>query len=337
MKLLILGGTQFLGRVLVETALQQGHEVTIFHRGQTNPNLFPQVESLYGDRRAGELAALRGQTWDAVIDTSGYEPGVVRATARLLRNAVRLYAFISTISVYHALPEKGMDENAALAQLPDDADPDAHVTMETYGAQKALCEQAAEAEMPGRVLNIRSGLIVGPYDPTDRFTYWPWRVAQGGLVLAPGRPETGVQFIDVRDLSEWTLRMVVAQQAGVYNATGPVEPLPMGSLLEACKQVSGSDARFAWIDEAALLEHGVQPWSELPLWLPESNRENAGLTAVSIERALVAGLSFRPLADTIQATLNWAATRPEDHSWRAGLPREREQQLLELFGRASGK
>jgi 2'-hydroxyisoflavone reductase len=321
----------FLGRVLVEAALQNGHEITLFNRGQTHPELFPEVTRLRGDRRAGDLKALKGYTWDVVIDTSGYEPGVVSATARLLAGATRLYVFISTISVYAALPEKGMDEVAPLAQLPPGTDPNVRVTMETYGAQKVLCEQAAESALPGQVLTIRPGLIVGPYDPSDRFTYWPWRAAQGGQVLAPNRPEMEVQFIDVRDLSDWTLRMVEAQQTGIFNATGPLAPLPMGNLLETCRQVSGSDARFTWADERFLLENGAQPWSELPLWLSESDPDNAGASAVSIQRALNAGLTFRPLTDTVQATLAWAALRPSDHVWRAGLPREKEDRLLALY------
>lgn len=333
MKLLILGGSLFLGRVLVETALLAGHDITLFNRGQTQPELFQQVTKLRGNRRSGELDALTGQTWDAVIDTSGYEPGVVRQSAELLANATRLYTFISTISVYAALPEMGMDEAAPLAQLPPGADPDARVTGETYGAQKVLCEQAAEAAMPGRVLTIRPGLIVGPYDPTDRFTYWPWRVAQGGEVLAPGQPEQVVQFIDVRDLAEWTLRMVETQQTGIFNATGPDAPLPMGSLLETCRQVSGSNARFTWVDEKFLLEHGAQPWTELPLWLPANDPDTAGMSGVSIRRAQNAGLTFRPLANTVQATLAWSATRPPDYTPRAGLPREKETELLALYHR----
>lgn len=332
MKLLILGGSLFLGRVLVETALQRGHELTLFNRGQTQPELFPQTVKLRGNRRSGDLDALNGAgPWDAVIDTSGYEPGVVRQSAELLAKSTQLYTFISTISVYAALPQPGMDERAPLAKLPEGADPDARVTGETYGAQKVLCEQAAAAAMTGRVLNIRPGLIVGPYDPTDRFTYWPVRVARGGEVLAPGRPETVTQFIDVRDLAEWTLRMVEAGQTGEFNATGPQAPLPMGDLLEACRQVSGSDARFTWVDEKFLLEHEAQPWTELPLWIPESDGENAGMSAVSIQRALEAGLTFRPLADTVQATLAWAATRPPDYVLRAGLSREKEAQLLSQY------
>ena len=336
MRLLILGGSLFLGRVLVETALLRGHELTLFNRGQTQPELFPEAAKLRGNRRSGDLQALNdavqaGANWDAVIDTSGYEPNVVRQSAQLLAQATPLYTFISSISVYATLPLPGMDESAPLAQLSPGADPDARVTGETYGAQKVLCEQAAEAALPGRVLTIRPGLIVGPHDPTDRFSYWPLRVARGSEVLAPGRPETVVQFIDVRDLAEWTLGMVEAHQTGPFNATGPQTPLPMGSLLETCRQVSASDARFTWVDEKFLLLHNAQPWTELPLWIPESDPKNAGMSSVSIQRALAAGLTFRPLADTIQATLAWAATRPPDYSLRAGLKQEKEAELLSAY------
>ena len=205
------------------------------------------------------------------------------------------------------------------------------ITGETYGPLKVLCERAVEAALPGRTLVIRPGLIVGSYDPTDRFSYWPHRVAQGGDVLAPGRPERGVQFIDVYDLAEWTVRMVEAQQMGVYNADGPAQPIAMGALLDACVQVSGSDATFTWVSEDFLAEQKFQPWMEMPLWIPESDPEAAGFFAFSIEKALAAGLTFRPLEETIRSTLDWCASRPADHEWRAGISREREAELLRLW------
>lgn len=330
MDILILGGTMFLGRALVEAAQARGHRVTLFNRGRTNPELYPEVEKLHGDRKT-DLSLLSGRRWDAVIDTSGYQPGDVRASTGLLANAVEQYIFISSISVFADFREIGMDENAPLAQLPEGTDPDAPVTGETYGALKALCEQAAEESMPGRVLVIRPGLIVGPHDPTDRFTYWPCRVAQGGEVLAPDKPQLPTQFIDARDLAEWTVRMVENRQLGIYNATGPAAPLPMGDLLEACRQASSSDAHFTWVNEAFLLKNQVQPWSQLPLWLPESSPEYAGMQQVSIRKALAAGLTFRPLEDTIRDTLAWASNRPKDHTWRAGLSREQETALLQKF------
>ncbi len=239
MKILILGGTLFAGRHLVEIALRRGIEVTIFHRGQTNPQLFPTVERLYGDRDGG-LTALEGRRWDAVIDTSGYLPRVVRASADLLSEAVDHYTFISTISVYADTSQQGITETAPVGVLEDPTTEER--TGETYGPLKALCEQEAEAALPGRVLTVRPGLIVGPYDPSDRFTYWPYRVAQGGEVLAPESPALPVQIIDVRDLAAWILDMVSAGRTGVYNATGAAGSLTLGAVLETSQEVSGSDS-----------------------------------------------------------------------------------------------
>src|SRR5579872_4273010 len=233
MKLLILGGTVFLGRHIVEAALARGHEVTLFNRGQHNPDLFPEVEKLRGDRN-GDLAALQGRQWDAAIDTSGFVPRVVRASAEALANAVKHYTFISSISVYADFTKLGIDESSPVAKLVDESVEE--VTGETYGGLKALCEQAAEEALPGKVLIVRPGLIVGPDDQTDRFTYWPYRVAQGGEMLAPGRPAHQEQFIDVRDLAQWIVRMVEAGKTGVYNATGPDYVLSTQQLLEVCKR-----------------------------------------------------------------------------------------------------
>ncbi len=219
MDLLILGGTGFLGRHLVERALAYGHRVTLFNRGLSGPDLFPEVETIRGDRE-GNLSALRGRRWDAVIDTCGYVPRVVRASAALLAGAVDHYTFVSSISVYSDAIEPGADEGAPVKEL---ADPTVEeVTGETYGGLKALCERAAEEEMPGKVLNIRPGLISGPHDPTDRFTYWPRRISAGGEVLAPDRLERRVQFIDVRDLAVWIVKMSAERRTGTYNATDPI-------------------------------------------------------------------------------------------------------------------
>lgn len=324
MHLLIIGGTVFLGRHLVEAALARGHTITLFNRGQHNPELFPTVEKLRGDR-ASDLSALAGRRFDAAIDTCGYVPRVVRASAELLAPNVDHYTFISSISVYASFEQAGIDEDAPVGTLDDPSVEE--VTGTTYGPLKALCEQAAEAAMPGRVLNIRPGLIVGPNDPTDRFTYWPVRVARGGRFIAPERPGYLTQIIDVRDLAEWTLRMIEAGRTGVYNATGPEQPLPLGDLLDTCRAVAGSDAQPVWASADFLAEHEVQPWLELPLWVPEGP-EYLGFSQVAIERARAEGLSFRPLADTCAATLEWARSRPADHQWRAGLPAEKEAQLL---------
>lgn len=324
MKILILGGTVFVGRHLVDSALQRGHEVTLFNRGQHNPELYPEVEKLRGDRD-GDLSALEGRRWDAVIDTCGYVPRIVRASVDRLAGAVDQYAFISTISVFADTRRPGMDEDAPLGTLSDESVEE--VTGETYGPLKALCERAVREGMPDRALIVRPGLIVGPNDPTDRFTYWPHRIARGGEVLAPGVPELPVQFIDVRDLAEWTIRLVEKRQNGTYNATAPDYRLEMGRVLEVCRQVSGSDARFTWIPDDWLLEHEVQPWMELPLWVT-GDEEHRGFHAIDVSRAIAAGLTFRPLEQTVRDTLDWDATRPAKYTWRAGMAPEREQELL---------
>jgi 2'-hydroxyisoflavone reductase len=327
MKLLILGGTVFLGRHLVHAALARGHELTLFNRGQHNPELYPEVEKLRGDRES-DLSALAGRRWDAAIDTSGYVPRVVRASARLLAGAVEHYTFISTISVFADTSAVGIDEDAPLATLEDPTTEEYRGP--AYGALKALCEQAAAEELPGRVLTIRPGLIVGPHDQSDRFTYWPHRVAQGGEVLAPGRPERAVQIIDARDLAEWNIRMVEERQTGTYNATGPDRTLTMRDVLETCREVSGSDARFTWIPDAFLTEAGLGPWLEVPLWIPETP-EQAGFFAIDCRRALAMGLSFRPLAETVRDTLAWNGTRDEAAFTTAGLKPEREREVLQAW------
>jgi 2'-hydroxyisoflavone reductase len=329
MRLLILGGTVFLGRYLVESALERGHDVTLFNRGQHSPELFPEVEKLRGDRD-GTLDALKGRSWDAVIDTCGYVPRIVRASAELLSEAVNHYTFISSISVYPHFRQRGVDESAAVATIEDETTEE--ITGESYGPLKALCEQAVESALPGRTLVIRPGLIVGPYDHSDRFPYWPRRVAQGGEVLAPGNPEAHTQIIDVRDLAAWNIRMVEANKTGTYNATGPETPLTMRHVLEVCRDATGSDARLTWVSEQFLLEQGVGPWIEIPLWIPsENDPDMVGFSDASISKALADGLTFRPLTDTIKATLEWDASRPPIAERRAGLKAEREAELLHAW------
>ena len=329
MKLLILGGTKFLGRHIVDAALAKGHEVTLFNRGNTNPDLYPDLESLRGDRDSG-LAPLKGRRWDVVIDPSGYAPRIVRDSAELLADVVEHYTFISSISVYSDFSEPGIDENSPVATLEDETVEE--VTGDTYGALKALCEQAAEAIMPGRVLNVRAGLIVGPHDPTNRFTYWPVRVSKGGDVLAPDSPDYPIQFIDGRDLAAWVLRMAEGRKGGIYNVTGPDTTMTMGKLLETCKAVSGSDASFVWMDEDFLLEKEVSPWSELPLWLPQGW---GGMHATDVGKAVADGLTYRPVDETVRATLDWQATHmgelPKTDGMSlppAGLDAEKEARIL---------
>lgn len=322
MNLLILGGTIFLGRHLVEAALARGHQVTLFNRGQHNPALFPDVEKIRGDRTV-DLAPLRGRRWDAVIDTCGYVPRHVRAAATALADQVEHYTFVSSISVYADFTQPGLDEASAVGVLNDPSVEE--ITGETYGPLKALCEEAAEAALPGRVLNVRPGLIVGPHDPSDRFTYWPYRVARGGEVLAPGIPQHAVQIIDGRDLADWQILMAERRMVGVYNATGPAEPLTLETVLASCQAVAGSNATFTWVHEEFLAEQQVGAFVEMPLWVPESE---AGIEQVNCAKAIQAGLTFRPLATIIADTLAWQQTRPADHTWRAGITPEREEALL---------
>jgi 2'-hydroxyisoflavone reductase len=320
-RLLILGGTQFLGRHIVEAAQTAGHELTLFNRGQTNPGLFPGIEQVHGDRDGG-LGPLAGRRWDAVVDVAGYVPRIVRQSAELLANAVERYVFISTISVYAEFPRPGLDETAPVGRLEDESTEAAGGA--SYGPLKALCERAVEAALPGRALVIRPGLIVGPHDPTDRFTYWPVRVARGGEVLAPEGPHVPVQVIDARDLAAWTVRMVEARATGTFNATGPAAPLTLDEALETCRQATRSDATFTWAPEEFLVAQGVSPWMGLPLWLPAAGQD---MSRVSIARALAAGLTFRPLAETVRATLDWYAMRPAG-PMRAGLAEEKERSVL---------
>jgi 2'-hydroxyisoflavone reductase len=324
MNLLILGGTRFLGRHLVEAALGRGHRVTLFNRGKSNPGLFPQVEELRGER-GGDLSALRGRSWDAVIDTSGYLPGEVRASAGLLAGSVGHYTFVSSISVYEDFGETGLDEEAPVL-APPDPEPE-ELDLELYGGLKVGCELAVEAAMPGRALIIRPGMIVGPHDYTNRFPYWCRRVGQGGEVLAPGDPDQQVQLIDVRDLAGWMLRMAEGGRTGVYNATGPVGRLTTRGMLEEIREATGSDARFVWASEEFLLEAGVKPWEEMPLWVP---KEMVGILAVDVGRAVEAGLAFRPLAETVRDMLRPEAESPAVE-FDAGISPGRERELLRAW------
>jgi 2'-hydroxyisoflavone reductase len=322
MNLLLLGGPRFLGRALIEAALAGGHNVTMFNRGRTNPHLFPQVERLHGDRD-GQLDALADRRWDVVIDTSGYVPRGVRQSAALLAPNVDRYIFISTISVYREPVSPNAAENAPLAVLADETVEE--ITGETYGGLKVLCEQAVQDVYGERALIIRPGLIVGPHDPTNRFTYWVTRIAEGGAVLAPDDREAPVQVIDVRDLAEWTLRLAADRAVGVFNATGPAVPLTLERTLLACRAATGSDANLVWVDPQWLLAAGVEPWSEIPLWAPGSE----ALNQASIAAARTAGLTFRPLEQTIADTLAWARTEPPVGSNAAGLSRTKEMELLQ--------
>jgi 2'-hydroxyisoflavone reductase len=326
MKILLLGGTVFLGRALTDAALSAGHHVTHFNRGSARD---ARVETLVGDRTDSTIAAtLAARRFDAVIDTSGYLPQVVKRSVDALRGAAACYLFVSSISAYPGEgPGECYAEDAPL-KPPVDPLPDG-MTPATYGNLKAMCEAVVREGFGGGALIVRPGLIVGPHDPTDRFTYWPARVARGGIVVAPGAPDRFIQFIDVRDLSEWMIRALEGGIRGTFNANGPRHSVTMSALLESCRAISGSDARFQWLDDERLAEAKVGAWSEMPLWLPASDPHAAGFMDVPIDRALAAGLRFRPLAETIADTLAWSRSRPASHPWKAGPTEARERTLLD--------
>jgi 2'-hydroxyisoflavone reductase len=325
--ILMLGGTGFLGPQTVEAATRRGHKVTLFNRGRTRPGLFPDLEKLHGDRDKDDLKAVEGRKWDAVVDTSANVPRWVRKAAQVLGQNVGHYVYISSVSVYRDLSKPGADETAPLATIDDPTTE--KIDARTYGALKALSEQAAQETMPGKVAVVRPGLIVGPEDPTDRFTYWPVRVARGGEVLAPGSPDDPIQLIDVRDLGAYLVRLIEKKTTGVFNALGPDPALTMGQMLEACKAASKSDATFTWADAEFLKKQGVHAWSELPAWVPPSG-ETAGFARISSARAKQTGLTFHPITDTARVTLEWFRTLPETRrsKLRAGLAPEREQEVL---------
>ena len=334
MKILVLGGTLFLGRYAVQHALERGHEVTLFNRGKTGPELFPGCERRVGDRAAGDLEALRGRRWDAVMDISAFgSPSVVRRSVEVLRDAVDHYAFVSSLMVYPPAPGPVREDRPV--RRPAGPTPPPPGSYEAYGAMMMACEDEVEAAFPGRALVMRAGNLVGPFDPVNRFLFWLSRVAEGGEVLAPGRPERRVEFLDARDAAEWMVRNVEARTSGPFNMVGPPGGVTMGAWLEACAEAAGSGARLTWVDDAFLLAQGVEPWTELPLWEPEGEGATPGAFDTCIDRALATGLTFRPLADTIRDTLEWdRSLRPEERRRRGGMTRARERELLEAWHRA---
>ncbi len=332
LNLLILGGTGFLGPAIVESAMARGHTMTIFNRGKTRPDIFPDVPRLRGNRDPDKddgLTALKGGSWDAVIDTSGYYPRMVRASAQLLADAVQQYVFISSISVYADNSIVGMDESGPIATMEDPTLESMGDQFQYYGSLKALCEQAAEKAMGGRATNIRPGLIVGPRDNVPRFTYWPVRVERGGEVLSPGNPSDAVQYIDVRDLADFVVTCIENRTTGSFNATGPNSPTTIAELLYGCKAVTGGDATFTWVPAEFLVERGVNAWAEMPVWVPPQEGME-GFHTIDSGKAIAAGLRSRPLADTVSATLRWYHAWPKDRPfpWRGSLEAEREAQVL---------
>lgn len=331
LNVLILGGTGFIGPHFVEVLRARGHRLTLLNRGKRNPTLFPDVETLIGDRN-GKLEALEGRDWDVVIDNSGYLPAQVKLSAQLLRDHVQHYLYVSSISAYADLSAPGTDEDAPLAQLED---PDVtQITGETYGGLKASCEQIVERTYGARQTIIRPSFIVGPGDPTDRFTYWPVRVARGGEMLAPGKPADPIQFIDVRDLAEFVRACIEQRFGGRYNLCNPPGAVTMGGLLETSKRLSKSDARFVWADQEFLETHQLLESGEIPIWFPTAGKF-AGAALVSSARAVAKGLRFRDLDTTVRDMLAWHEQRPAEQrqKLRAGLQPQREAQLLQLLKR----
>src|SRR5437016_4094928 len=334
LRILILGGTGFTGPYQVRYALSRGHKVTTFNRGKTHPGELPsEVEQLIDDRN-GQLDALKGRKWDVVIDNPTTLPVWVRDAAQILKGSVERYVFISTISVY-ADTSKPVDQNSPLAEYRG-TDP-MKKTMKNvvdskfqlYGPLKALSEKEAEKWFPGKTLIIRPGLIVGPGDETDRFTYWPVRIDRGGEALAPGERDDPVQFIDGRDLAEWTIRMVENGETGVYNATGPAKQLGIGDMLDQIKGALNSHVNFTWVSADFLEQQKVSAWSDMPVWIPPRGEE-AYAARINIERTLRKGLTFRPLVETTRDTLAWFKSQKLERQakLRAGLTPEREKEVL---------
>ena len=337
LKILVLGGTGLIGPPMVEYALARGHELTLFNRGKTNTHLFPDVERIKGDRN-DDISALQeavadGRRWDVVIDNTASLPRWVNESAGLLADAADTYLYTSSISAYADSSTPGADETAAVGQIS--AEDEAlvkttkDITGENYGPLKARCEAEAWKAFPDEAIVVRPGLIVGPGDYSDRFSYWPIRIFRGGEVMAPGTPNDPVQFIDCRDLGEWYIRLVEDKAVGTYNGVGPRSPMSIAGLLYGIRAAVDNEISFTWVDAEFLDEHEVQPWMQMTVWVPPVG-EYAGFSSSSIQRALDAGLSFRPLADTAKATMDYWNSLPEERRGkpRAGLTAEREKEVL---------
>jgi 2'-hydroxyisoflavone reductase len=326
LRILILGGTGFIGPHQVAYARARGHALTLFNRGKTDPGRFPDIETLHGDRARGDYASLKGRNWDVVIDNPASIPRWVRQAAEALKGHVQHYVFISTVSVYAHNDVPHADETAETEKAPD---PTSEDVPKYYGALKALCEQEAERAFPGHATVLRPGLIVGPGDPTDRFTYWPARFPRGGEVLAPGDPTDPVMFIDARDLAEFCVRLCESHTAGTYNCVGPSGILTVSEMLGGIRAVTVSDAYLTWVPAAFLEQHKVNAWTDLPVWVPPSG-DSAGFHRRDIRRALAKGITFRPLAVTAKDSLDgfMALSDARKAKPRAGLSSEREKSVL---------
>jgi 2'-hydroxyisoflavone reductase len=337
LNLLVLGGTRFLGRTVVEFAIDRGYEVTIFSRGYHGRQMFPQVRRLRGDRTA-DISALRGAEFDAVLDTSAYLPRTVRSVAEELGPRVRHYTFVSTVAVYAGITSGRWAEELDVREASEEeiSGADGIEVGEIagksygplYGPLKASCERIVKESFETALI-VRPGLVVGPHDfGGDRFAYWPRRVREGGNILAPGHPETPLQVIDVRDLASWVLDMIEGSRSGTYNAVGPGEQLTMAGLLDKCRAVSRSNADFTWVDDEFLKQAGLMAM-DLPLWAPKAANEMLNTTAN--DRATAAGLSFRPVIETIADVLSWEQDNPQPISF----PRQRELEILMAWNRRS--
>ena len=336
MRLLVLGGTRFLGRHVVDAALARGDDVTIFTRGR-QPVPWTNVTALVGDRDprvAPGLAALASGTWDTVIDCSGYVPRIVEASARLLGSRVRRYIFVSSMSVYAKTDRPGLDEHTPVVALDD---PDTEQVLEHYGGLKAACESVVERVFGNRATQVRPGLIIGPYDGSDRFGYWVARFVHPQLLgdrppraVVPAPPERPLQFVDARDLAAWMLDLGARDIAGTYNACSPAWQFRMNGLVKALVAESPAPPRATWIDEDRLLAHGVVPWVGLPLWLPSTEADSAGFMTMDCTRAGETGLAIRPLADTIRDMAQWLAARDNAGAWMQVLSADAERKLLAL-------
>lgn len=328
MKILVIGGSRFVGYYMVEAALRNGHEVTMFNRGISNSGIFPAVEEVHGDRD-GDLHLLKGKKWDAVIDTCGYFPRIVGASATALQDSADFYCFISTISIYDLAGLDRVTEDSPLLTLEDETVEE--IRGDTYGGLKVLCENAVEEHFPGRCVMIRPGLIVGPRDTRIRLNYWVQRFRETGKVLVPNDAAAITQIIDVRDLGDWTIKMVESRKTGNYNVVGPREPLAFSEAIKTLHSAIDSNAKLTWVDAAFLHKHKVTPWEDLPLWLTS---EDNTLMKTSAEKAIAEGLTYRPLADTARSTEKWLEEYEEIESpsdWRSALTAEREAELLRLW------
>jgi 2'-hydroxyisoflavone reductase len=334
-RILILGGTSFLGPAIVRSAQERGHTITLWNRGRTNPGLFPDVEQLRGQRRrprpgkpddpAQDLTSLADRKWDAVVDTSGYFPGEIEDLGQVLAGNVGQYVFVSSLSVYKTLEVDAtpVDEQSPLCECEDKYRQDMGKNYEFYGALKRYCEEAATAAFPGKATLVRPGYIVGPDDPTDRFTYWPARFLRGGECLAPGDPDNELQFVDVRDLGAWIVHLIEQGTVGPLNAVGFDGRISTAEFLHTGKGTLNHGCTFTWVDDAFLVANGVTAWEEMGCWTPTAKNGRA-----SNARALAAGATFRPIAQTLRDTADWVQQARGDKPWRAGMSAERERELL---------